>query len=86
MGVDRSQGALRGFSPKENHSSRYLSDHSHCETALEVDSSALGHFPPTAFSLLVFTERPLSTWLFLKKSRTSLPSPVQSRSENALMR
>ncbi len=36
------------------------------------------------FSLLVFAERPYSTRLFLRKSRTSLPSPVQSRSENAL--
>ena len=51
----------------------------------------------TAFSLLVLTERPHPTRLFLKnrgpqqasllgwkKSRTSLPCPVQSRSENAL--
>jgi hypothetical protein len=38
----------------------------------------------TAFSLPVLTERPLPTRLFLKKSRTSLPCPVQSRSENAL--
>ena len=43
------------------------------------------YFPPTtAFSLLVLTERPHPTRLFLKKSRTSLPCPVQSRSENAL--
>ena len=39
---------------------------------------------PKAFSLLVLTERPNPTRLFLKKSRTSLPCPVQSRSENAL--
>ncbi len=39
---------------------------------------------PTAFSLLVLTERPHRTRLFLKKRRTSLPCPVQSRSENAL--
>jgi hypothetical protein len=32
----------------------------------------------------VLTERPNPTRLFLKKSRTSLPCPVQSRSENAL--
>jgi len=38
----------------------------------------------TAFSLLVYTEQPLPTRLFLKKSRTSLNSTVQSRSENAL--
>jgi hypothetical protein len=38
----------------------------------------------TAFSLLVLTERPHPTRLFLKKSRTSLPCPVQSGSENAL--
>ena len=51
----------------------------------------------TAFSLPVLTERPHPTRLFLKnrgprqasllgwkKSRTSLPCPVQSRSENAL--
>src|SRR5580700_11334102 len=38
----------------------------------------------TAFSLLVLTERPHPTRLFLKKSRTSLLCPVQSRSENAL--
>src|SRR5579862_2062386 len=37
-----------------------------------------------SFSLLVLTERPHRTRLFLKKSRTSLPCPVQSRSENAL--
>ena len=34
-----------------------------------------------AFSLLVHTEQPLPTWLFLKKSRTSRRLPVQSRSE-----
>ena len=39
---------------------------------------------PTAFSLLVLTARPHPTRLFLKKSRTSLTCPVQSRSENAL--
>jgi hypothetical protein len=39
----------------------------------------------TAFSLLVYTEQPLPTWLFLKKSRTSLNLTVQSRSENALV-
>src|SRR6202453_2022115 len=39
----------------------------------------------TAFSLLVLTARPHPTRLFLKKSRTSLPCPVQSRSENALV-
>jgi hypothetical protein len=39
----------------------------------------------TAFSLLVLTEQPHPTRLFLKKSRTSLPCPVQSRSENALV-
>ena len=38
----------------------------------------------TAFSLLVLTEQPRLTRLFLKKSRVSLPCPVQSRSENAL--
>jgi hypothetical protein len=38
----------------------------------------------TAFSLPVLTERPHPTRLFLKKNRTSLPCPVQSRSENAL--
>jgi hypothetical protein len=32
----------------------------------------------------VYTEQPLPTWLFLKKSRTSLNLTVQSRSENAL--
>src|SRR5271168_4824714 len=37
-----------------------------------------------AFSLLVPTEQPISTRLFLKKSRTLPHSPVQSRSENAL--
>jgi hypothetical protein len=37
-----------------------------------------------AFSLLVYTRQPLSTRLFLKKSRTSLNPTVQSRSENAL--
>src|SRR5580692_9887342 len=35
-------------------------------------------------TLLVLTERPHPTRLFLKKRRTSLPCPVQSRSENAL--
>jgi hypothetical protein len=40
---------------------------------------------PTAFSLLVYTELPLPTWLFLQKSRTSLNLTVQSRSENALV-
>ncbi len=39
---------------------------------------------PKVFSLLVLAERPNPTRLFLKKSRTSLPCPVQSRSENAL--
>ena len=39
----------------------------------------------TAFSLLVYTRQPLSTRLFLKKSRTSLNLTVQSRSENALV-
>jgi hypothetical protein len=39
-----------------------------------------------AFSLLVYTEQPIPARLFLKKSRTSLHSPVQSRSENALCR
>jgi hypothetical protein len=29
--------------------------------------------------------QPLPTWLFLKKSRTSLKPTVQSRSENALV-
>src|ERR1700681_2681370 len=38
-----------------------------------------------AFSLLVYTEQPLPTWLFLKKSRNSRRLPVQSRSENALV-
>src|SRR5271168_5255628 len=38
----------------------------------------------TAVSLLVFTEQPLPSRLFLKKSRTSPDFPVQSRSENAL--
>ena len=42
-------------------------------------------FKATAFSLQVLTERPHPTRLFLKKSRTSLPCPVQSRSENALV-
>ena len=37
-----------------------------------------------AFSLPVLTEGPHPTRLFLKKSRTSLNCPVQSRSENAL--
>jgi hypothetical protein len=37
-----------------------------------------------AFSLLVYTEQTLPTWLFLKKSRTSRRLTVQSRSENAL--
>jgi hypothetical protein len=37
-----------------------------------------------AFSLLVYTGQPTSTRLFLKKRRTSLLLPVQSRSENAL--
>jgi hypothetical protein len=32
----------------------------------------------------VYTRQPLSTRLFLKKSRTSLNPTVQSRSENAL--
>ena len=46
---------------------------------------SFGSLPATtAFSLLVLTERPNPTRLFLKKSRTSLPCPVQSRSENAL--
>ncbi len=40
----------------------------------------------TAFSLLVLTEQPRLTRLFLKKSRISLPCPVQSRSENALVK
>ena len=38
-----------------------------------------------AFSLLVYTEQTLPTWLFLKKSRTSRRLTVQSRSENALV-
>ena len=38
-----------------------------------------------AFSLLVHTEQPIPTRLFTKKSRTSPHSPVQSRSENALV-
>ena len=38
-----------------------------------------------AFSLLVHTEQPLPTWLFLKKSRTSRRLTVHSRSENALL-
>src|SRR5271163_638773 len=38
----------------------------------------------TAFSLLVLTEQPVRTWLFLKKSHTSPRFPVQSRRENAL--
>ena len=38
-----------------------------------------------AFSLLVLTERPHGTRLLPKKSRTSLPCPVQSSSENALV-
>ena len=38
-----------------------------------------------AFSLLVYTEQPFPTWLFLKKSRTSRRLTVQSRSENALV-
>jgi hypothetical protein len=37
-----------------------------------------------AFSLLVYTKQPLLWRLFLKKRRTSLHSPVQSRSENAI--
>jgi len=41
--------------------------------------------PLGAFSLLVHTEQPIPTRLFLKKSRTSLRLPVQSRSENALI-
>src|SRR5580658_9111764 len=44
------------------------------------------HFSRGRYSVftLVLTERPHQTRLFLKKSRTSLPCPVQSRSENAL--
>src|ERR1700733_4014234 len=38
-----------------------------------------------AFSLLVYTEQPLPTWLFLKKSRTSQNLTAPSRSENALV-
>src|SRR5271155_447632 len=41
-------------------------------------------FSATAFSLPVYTGQPIPTRLFLKKSRTSPHSPVQSRSENAL--
>jgi hypothetical protein len=37
-----------------------------------------------AFPLLVYTGQPTSARLFLKKRRTSLLLPVQSRSENAL--
>jgi hypothetical protein len=37
-----------------------------------------------AFSLLVHTKQSIPTRLFLKKSRTTLHSPVQRRSENAL--
>jgi hypothetical protein len=40
----------------------------------------------SAFSLLVYAEQLIPARLFLKKSRTSLHSPVQSRSENALRR
>ncbi len=42
------------------------------------------HEMATAFSLLGHPKQPLPTWLFLKKSRTSPDSTVQSRSENAL--
>ena len=49
-------------------------------------SGAYSTTAPTAFSLLVLTEQPHSTRLFLKKSRISLLCPVQSRSENALAR
>ena len=42
------------------------------------------NFEPKAFALLVYTDQLLRARLFLKKSRTSLHSPVQSRSENAL--
>ena len=38
----------------------------------------------TAFSLLVYTEQPTRSRLFLKTSPTSLPFPGQTRSENAL--
>jgi hypothetical protein len=39
-----------------------------------------------AFSLLMYTEQALPTWLFLKKSHTSLNLTVQSGSENAIRR
>jgi hypothetical protein len=40
IGIDRSDRPFRGFPPKESHSSRSLSDHGNCETAL---SGALLH-------------------------------------------
>jgi hypothetical protein len=51
---------------------------------LKPRSFATLYGPTTAFSLQVYTEQPLLTWLFLKKSRTSLNLTVLSRSENAL--
>jgi hypothetical protein len=52
--------------------------------AIRPGADRLSH-GATAFSLQVYTEQPLPTWLFLKKSRTSLNLTVLSRSENALM-
>jgi hypothetical protein len=54
------------------------------KSKVEVFYSELSTQDAGAFSLLVYTGRPASTQLFLKKRRTSLPWPVQSRSENAL--
>ena len=62
-----------------------------------VDTGPLGYVPSVtplcprkpltarAFSLLVYTEQPFPTRLFLKKSRTSRRLTVRSRSENALV-
>jgi hypothetical protein len=55
------------------------------ESETEESAAAAKELPATAFSLLVYTRQPLSTRLFLKKSRTSLNPTVQSRSENALV-
>ena len=64
----------------------------YCLTAKGKKQLAAGHAKwsqmveaVAAFSLLVLTEQPVRTWLFLKKSRTSRRLAVQSRSENALV-
>jgi hypothetical protein len=41
IGIDQSDSRLSWFSPKENFSSRSLSGHSNCETALEFDQRLL---------------------------------------------